>query len=182
MDTQFSWRTRSVETLPGSALPEISELAEALIIKLIRMKATIAVAESCTAGGLAHCLSRAEGAGGALLGGFVTYMSCAKTRMLDVPAKLIAAHSAVSGPVTREMAKSVLARTDATLALAITGVTGPICDDCGNPRGRVFIASASNSGRGLECHCEFGAFPPTVLLDAALRTALAVGIDALKFQ
>jgi PncC family amidohydrolase len=180
MDIAFSWRTRSVETLPGATLPELSELAEALIIELIRTKRTVAVAESCTAGALANSLSRAEGASDALLGGFVTYMPQAKTKILDVPATLIAAHSAVSATVARAMVKGVLARTGAALALAITGVTGSVSDDWGNPRGRVFIAVASDTGIGLESHCEFGPFPAPVLFDAALRTALALGLDALK--
>jgi len=180
MEPSFSWRTRSVETLPGATLPELSQLAEALIVELTGMKRTIATAESCTAGALANSLSRAEGAGIALLGGLVTYMDAAKTKVLGVPAKLIAAHSSVSAPVARAMTKGVLALTDADLALAITGVTGPVCDESGNPRGRVFIAVATTTGVGLESHCEFGAFPPPVLLDAALRTALALGLEALK--
>lgn len=178
MDTEISWRTRSVEALPGARLAELSELAEALIIELARTKRTIAVAESCTAGALATSLSRAEGAGGVLIGGFVTYMSLAKTRILGVPAKLISAHSAVSAPVARAMARGVLTIAEASLAIAVTGVTGPASDDNGNPRGRVFIAAANNRGEGLECHCEFGAFPPAVLLDAALRTALSIGLEA----
>lgn len=178
MDSSISWRTRSIEALPGARLPELSELAEALIIELGRTKRTLAVAESCTAGALATSLSRAEGAGGVLIGGFVTYMSLAKTRMLGVPATLISAHSAVSAPVARAMARGVLATTEASLTIAVTGVTGPVSDECGNPRGRVFIAAANDAGQGLECHCEFGAFPPAVLLDAALRTALSIGCEA----
>ncbi|MGX1787024.1 CinA family protein [Bosea sp. NPDC055332] len=176
----MSWRTRSVEALPGATLPELSELSELLILELIRTKQTIAVAESCTAGALASSLARAEGAGDALIGGFVTYTPMAKTRILAVPTKLIEAHSAVSGPVAQAMAKGVLAHTAAALALAVTGVTGATPDDRGNPRGRVFIAAARQNGEGIECHCEFGPFPPLVLLDAALRTAIALGLDALK--
>jgi nicotinamide-nucleotide amidase len=180
MDISISWRTRSVEALPGATLPELSELSELLILKLVRTKQTIGLAESCTAGALASSLARAEGAGDVLIGGFVAYTSPAKTRILAVPAKLIEAHSAVSAPVARAMAKGVLGHTGASLALAVTGVTGAVPDDRGNPRGRVFIAAAQQSGAGIECHCEFGPFPPPVLLDAALRTAIAVGLDALK--
>lgn len=180
MDISISWRTRAVETLPGATLPELSELSELLIEELHRTKETIALAESCTAGALASSLARAEGAGQVLIGGFVTYTSTAKTRILAVPAKLIEAHSAVSAPVARAMAKGVLTHTGAAFALAVTGVTGAIVDDRGNPRGRVFIAAALQSGDGVECHCEFGPFPPPVLLDATLRSAISVGLDALK--
>lgn len=180
MATGLRWRSRSVETLPGSALPELQMLSQQLVTELAHAKSTVAVAESCSAGALANSLSRAEGAGDVLAGGFVTYMPDAKTQLLGVPVALIETHSAVSRPVARAMAEGVLARTAADLALAITGITGPVPDDRGNPRGRVHIAAATRTGSGIECHCEFGAFPPPVLLDAALRIALAAGAEALK--
>jgi nicotinamide-nucleotide amidase len=174
------WRTQSVETLPGSALPELQVLSQQLVTELVQARRMVAVAESCSAGALANSLSKAEGAGDALIGGFVTYMPAAKVQILGVPAALIENHSAVSAPVARAMADGVLARTAADLAIAITGVTGPVPDDRGNPRGRVHIAAATRLGRRIECHCEFGAFPPPVLLDAALRIALATAAETLK--
>ncbi|KRE11703.1 hypothetical protein ASE66_24635 [Bosea sp. Root483D1] len=141
---------------------------------------TVAVAESCSAGALASSLAKAEGAGDALYGGFVTYLATAKIDLLDVSASEIEAPSAVSRPVARAMAEGVLANTTADLALAITGVTGPVPDERGNPRGRVFIAVASRRSERLEYHCEFGPFPPPVLLDAALRTAIVLGREALR--
>ncbi|RXT50440.1 hypothetical protein B6S44_22820 [Bosea sp. Tri-44] len=175
-----SWRSRAVEALPGSGLPELQELSQRLVVELAHAGLRVAVAESCSAGALANSLAKAEGAGDVLFGGFVTYLPEAKTRMLGVPAKLIETHSAVSRPVARAMAEGALAKTTADLALAITGVTGPVPDDRGNPRGRVYIAVVTRSGDGIDCHCEFGAFPPAVLLDSALRTVLSLGLDALK--
>ncbi|AZO82212.1 hypothetical protein BLM15_30060 (plasmid) [Bosea sp. Tri-49] len=173
---------REFETLPGSALPELQDLAQQLITALAHGNLRIAVAESCSAGALASGLSKAEGAGDVLIGGFVTYMASAKTQLLGVPEQLMAAHSAVSSPVARAMETGVLAGTEAYLALAITGVTGPVADERGNPRGRIYIAAAVAGGGGIDCHCEFGAFPPPVLLDAGLRTALAIGLEALKMK
>jgi len=178
--TILTWRSQSVETLPGSSLPELQALSQQLVAELVHAKQTVALAESCSAGALANSLSKAEGAGEVLAGGFVTYMSAAKTRILGVPAALIETHSAVSRPVARAMAEGVLARTAADLALVIAGVTGPVPDDRGNPRGRIHIAAATRTGGGIECRCEFGAFPPAVLLDAALQIALVVGSEALK--
>lgn len=175
-----SWHSRAVEALPGSSLPELQKLSQRLILELAHAGLRIAVAESCSAGALANSLAKAEGAGDVLFGGFVTYLPEAKTRMLGVPPELIEIHSAVSLPVARAMTEGALAKTSAELVLAITGVTGPVADDRGNPRGRVYIAAATRSGDGIDCHCEFGAFPPAVLLDAALRTALSLGLDALE--
>jgi nicotinamide-nucleotide amidase len=176
MDEPVEWRSHSVKSLPGSGLPALQHLAQLLIASLGRAKLKIAVAESCSVGALAHSLSKADGASD-VFGGFVTYMARGKTQILGVPANLIAAHSAVSSPVTRALAKGVLASTPSDLALAITGVTGSIPDEYGNPRGRIFIAAAMQAQHGIDCHCEFGDFPPSVLLDAALRTALSLGLE-----
>jgi|GEM_PF-88088 len=180
MAAALPWRSRSVDTLPGSTLPELQALAQQLVTELVHAKQMVAVAESCSAGALATSLSKAEGAGDVLAGGFVTYMPAAKTQILGVPAALIETHSAVSRPVARAMAEGALARTTADLAVAITGVTGPVPDDRGNPRGRIHVAAATRIGKGIECHCEFGAFPPAVLLDAGLRIALAIGTEILQ--
>lgn len=118
----------------------LQDLAQRLVANLLSEKLKIAVAESCSAGALATSLSKAEGAGDVLIGGYVAYMAVAKTQILGVPANLIAAHSAVSSPVTRALAKGVLANAPSDLALAVTGVTGPVPDESGNPRLRVFVA------------------------------------------
>lgn len=175
-----AWRSRSVETLPGASLPELQHLAQSFITELKEANLVVAVAESCSAGSLASCLAKAEGAGDALYGGFVTYLAAAKAELLDVPVSVIETHSAVSRPVARAMAEGVLANTAADLALAITGITGPVPDERGNPRGRVFIAAASKAGERIEYHCEFGPFPPPVLIDAVLRTAVALGLETLR--
>jgi len=179
MGSTISWRSRSIERLPGSTLPELHELAQTLVAGLVSAGIQIAVAESCTAGALANSMAKAEGASEALFGGFVAYTAGAKSALLAVPSELIADHSAVSRPVARALATGVLAKTGVALALAVTGVTGASEDERGNPRGRVHIAAATANGHGFDCHCEFGSFPPAVLLDAALRTALSLGCEAL---
>jgi len=179
MTLSIAWRMRSLEALPGSTLPQLANLAQRLISALVATERTVACAESCSAGALANSLALCDGAGDVLIGGFVTYMASAKTDLLGVPAALIETHSAVSRPITRALAEGVLDRTAADLALAVTGVTGPVPDERGNPRGRIYLAAATRSGHGVDCHCEFGNSSPTVLVDAALRTVLALGEEAL---
>ncbi|MCV9937148.1 nicotinamide-nucleotide amidohydrolase family protein [Boseaceae bacterium BT-24-1] len=177
-----NWRSRAVEVLPGASMPELALMAELLVGELTRAGLRLAVAESCTAGALANTISTVEGAGKVLYGGFVTYQAAAKTHLLGVPPATIEACSSVSLNVARAMALGIFERTEADLALSITGVTGPVEDDRGNPRGRVYIAAARRRAAHLDCHCEFGPFPTAVLLDAALRNGVLLARDALALD
>jgi nicotinamide-nucleotide amidase len=85
----------------------------------------IGVAESCTGGLLAARLTDPPGASAYFAGGVVAYADEAKAELLGVPADLIEAHGAVSPEVAEAMADGALARFDADVACAITGVAGP---------------------------------------------------------
>ena len=182
MSDTTAWRSFDVTTTPGAALTTASHLASFLLSGAKGQSIQIATAESCTAGALCSALAAAEGAGGALYGGFVTYEEDAKTVLLGVSPDVLAKVSAVSSEVAREMALGVLEKSPADLAIAVTGVTGDCSDERGNPRGRVHIAAVVRGGAKIHCHCEFGDLPSAVLLDAAVRTALDLGIQALKWQ
>jgi nicotinamide-nucleotide amidase len=85
----------------------------------------LGLAESCTGGLLAARLTERPGASEYLAGGVVSYSDRSKTELLGVPAELIERHGAVSPPVARAMADGALARFEADVACAITGVAGP---------------------------------------------------------
>src|SRR5262249_12983856 len=102
---------------------------------------TVATAESCTAGLMAACMGEVPGASLVLERGFVTYSNAAKVEMLGVPAELIDAHGAVSAEVVRAMAEGALARSQADLAVAITGIAGPDGGTAEKPVGLVHFAS-----------------------------------------
>ena len=125
--------------MPG---PDLNSCAETLLQLAKRRGVTIVVAESCTAGQLATLLSDAEGAAQHFAGGFVTYTKAQKQRALGVSTTLLREKGAVCGEVARAMAEGALARSDAGLVAAITGVAGPAPDEDGNPVGRVCIAVA----------------------------------------
>jgi nicotinamide-nucleotide amidase len=86
---------------------------------------TLAVAESCTGGMLAARLTDGPGASLWFAGGAVTYSDEAKTEMLGVDPKLIAAHGAVSPEVAEAMTDGALKRFDADVACSVTGIAGP---------------------------------------------------------
>jgi nicotinamide-nucleotide amidase len=85
----------------------------------------IALAESCTGGLMAARLTERPGASAYVQGGVVAYADDAKAALLGVDPALIASHGAVSPEVAEAMAVGALARFEADVALAITGVAGP---------------------------------------------------------
>ncbi len=108
---------------------------------------TLATAESCTGGLIAGCLTEIAGSSDVVERGFVTYSDQAKTEMLAVPAALIEAHGAVSGPVARAMAEGALENSRADLGVAVTGVAGPGGGTAAKPVGLVFVAAARAPGQ-----------------------------------
>ena len=122
------------------------ELEEAVVHMMQKRKATLATAESCTGGYLAHRVTNVPGASAIFLGGFVVYSNEAKVAALGVEEKLIAEFGAVSEEVAGAMATGGLRKTNATHALATTGIAGPDGGSEAKPVGTVFIALASASG------------------------------------
>ena len=109
---------------------------------------TLATAESCTAGLVAACVGEVPGCSDVLERGFVVYSNAAKTEMLGVPAALIAVKGAVSAEVACALAEGALARSQADLAVAITGIAGPDGGSAEKPVGLVHFA-AMRRGRAV---------------------------------
>ncbi len=129
-------------------------LEEVLVRKLCEEGKTLAVAESCTGGLLAHRLTNVPGASGAFIAGLITYAYRAKASLLGVDASLIEKEGAVSRPVAAAMAQGVLRVTGADYALSTTGEAGPESGE-GKPVGTLFIALAAAGGGEpiVEEHC-----------------------------
>lgn len=125
---------------------DILAQARAVVAAAVRNGVLIATAESCTGGLVAGALTAIPGSSAALDRGFVTYSNAAKSELLGVPAELIAAHGAVSGPVARAMAEGALTRSPADVTVAVTGVAGPTGGSDGKPVGLVHFAAAGPSG------------------------------------
>ena len=92
---------------------------------MAKLKKTVAVAESITAGGLAAAITEIAGASKVFLGGVIVYSDEAKIKQLGISKKLIAEHTAVSEQVALEMANSVRKKFGSDYAIATTGVAGP---------------------------------------------------------
>ena len=122
--------------LPDRLLLEAESLLAACRAKGVRL----AVAESCTGGLIAAALTAIAGSSDVVDRGFVTYSNESKHDLLGVPAELIARHGVVSQDVARAMAEGALARSRATMAVAVTGVTGPGGGTVAKPVGLVWFA------------------------------------------
>ena len=120
-------------------------LEEALVRQLRASGQTLAVAESCTGGLLAHRLTNVPGASNVFVAGLTTYTNAAKTALLGVDAELLKKEGAVSGAVAAAMAAGALRVTGADFALSTTGEAGPESGE-GKPVGTLFIALAKATG------------------------------------
>jgi nicotinamide-nucleotide amidase len=119
-------------------------LIELLADLLQRKHWMMATAESCTGGLIAGACTDLSGSSNWLERGFVTYSNEAKTDMLGVDAALIAAHGAVSEEVARAMAEGAVARSNAQVAVAVTGVAGPTGGSPEKPVGTVWFGWSVN--------------------------------------
>jgi len=120
-------------------------LAQALGEILLRTNDQIAVAESCTGGGIGAFLTSAAGSSSWFGGGWITYSNEMKSRLLGVPPDLFGLHGAVSESVACAMALGAAERANARFAVSVTGIAGPDGGTETKPVGTVWIAVADRS-------------------------------------
>jgi nicotinamide-nucleotide amidase len=131
-------------TLGSSIFSAADETLEEVIVKLLAQRhQTLAVAESCTGGLLANRITNVSGASAVFLAGYVCYANQAKIDMLNVDARLIEKHGAVSEQVACALAEHARASARSDYALATTGVAGPSGGSPEKPVGTVYVALAA---------------------------------------
>ena len=146
----------------------------AQVLKLAREAGIrIATAESCTGGMVAAALTDVAGSSDVMERGFVTYSNAAKIEMLGVLASSLADYGAVSEEVAGEMAEGALERSNAQIAVSVTGIAGPGGSEF-KPEGRVCFALArSNRATRVET-VDFGALGRAGVRQQATEHALAL--------
>ncbi len=112
----------------------------------------VAFAESCTGGALSARVVAQAGASGYFLGSIVAYSDEWKVKFLGVRKKTLAKYGAVSGEVVKEMVEGLFVRTEATLAVAVSGIAGPTGGLPDKPVGTVWIGVGRRAG-GIEVKC-----------------------------
>jgi nicotinamide-nucleotide amidase len=143
------------ETLEPALPDHLDEQAERLMHRVCDKGLAIATAESCTGGMLAALLTDIEGAGHGFDRGFVTYSRQAKHDVLGIDPDLLDQNEAVSEAVAMAMAKGAIARSDADLAIGVTGFAGPAGPN--HEEGLVHFALARRGGTTVHREKHFGA-------------------------
>ena len=146
------------------------EIENVIVRLLTEQKKTLALAESCTGGNLAHRLTNVPGASEIFLGGVVSYANAVKEKFVGVSAETLQQHGAVSEAVAREMAAGAREKFGADFALAVTGIAGPGGGTAEKPVGTVFLALASAGG--VEVKKFFNAWDRATFKDVTATQAL----------
>ena len=111
--------------------------------ELKKYQVTVATAESCTGGLLAHTLTNVSGSSEYFDRGMITYSNKAKHDILGVPEEVLKKYGAVSIQVAEAMAQGIRQRASVDYGLATTGIAGPTGGTKDKPVGLVYIAIAT---------------------------------------
>lgn len=145
----FEAACRSVEANLGDAVygHDQDSLAAVTGRLLLAANLRLATAESCTGGLIGHLMTQVAGSSQYFLGGVIAYANSMKTDVLHVDEELLATHGAVSGEVAEAMAAGIRQKSNADIAISVTGIAGPDGGTIAKPVGTVFIcmATAENS-------------------------------------
>jgi len=163
-----------MSNLSDMALQALAERAGAVLLERRRR---VVVAESCTGGWVAKCLTDIPGSSQWFERGFVTYSNAAKEQSLGVAASVLDTFGAVSRPAAEQMAAGALHHSDATLAVAVTGIAGPDGGTAEKPVGLVWFARAQRDAVSLALEERFGG-DREAIRRAAVATALRLIIAA----
>ncbi len=158
----------------------LSNLARDLQDLAIAREVTIATAESCTGGNIAHQITLNPGSSEYFLGGIVSYANEVKHNVLGVPLDVLENPGAVSEPCARAMAEGARAALGSDLAVATTGIAGPGGGTTRKPVGLVYIALADPSETFVEEHI----FPGSreEIIAAATQRALQLLHNAVSLE
>ncbi len=153
-------------------------VAAQIIDEALQKSVQIATAESCTGGMIAAALTDIAGSSAVFERGFVTYSNAAKMQMLRVAAATLEKFGAVSEAVAAEMAEGAIARSNASIAVSVTGIAGPGGSEH-KPEGRVCFGIASPQGTHVET-VEFGSLGRANVRCAARDHALMLVLQAIR--
>jgi nicotinamide-nucleotide amidase len=166
------------ETLDPALPPDIQQRADRVLETACDKELLLATAESCTGGLLAALLTDVPGCSHAFERGFVVYTDDAKVELLGVERADLETFGAVSREVAVAMAQGALHRSNAEIALSITGFAGP--GGANDEEGLVHFACARRGHPTLHREEHFGAAGRQDIRLAALDTALVMIGQALE--
>ena len=130
----------------------MSTLEELVARLLTEQGLTIAVAESCTGGLIAHQLTNVSGSSAYFIGGVVAYANEVKELVLGVSGETLSAYGGVSEETVREMARGARRLFDTDVAISAAGIAGPTGGTPHKPVGLVYVALAAQDFERCERH------------------------------
>jgi nicotinamide-nucleotide amidase len=125
---------------------EDSSLPEAVSQLLKDKKKTIATAESCTGGYIAHLITSLPGSSTIYNGSVVSYANEVKQNVLGVKEETLDEYGAVSEQTVSQMAVGACALLKTDFAVATSGIMGPDGGSAEKPVGTVWIGVANKAG------------------------------------
>ncbi len=155
--------------------PEQLSAAEAVLAACRSAGLKLATAESCTGGLISGCLTAVAGSSDVFERGFVTYTTEANHDMLGVEPSLFETHGAVSEELARAMAEGALARSNAQISVAVTGIAGPAGGSLEKPVGLVHMAAAKDGAETLHARHVFDGGRDAVRMQAVVAALKMVG-------
>lgn len=155
--------------------PDLRALAARVVERNRAISRRVALAESCTGGLVCGILTEIPGSSDVIDRGFVTYSNEAKVDTLGVHSDLIETFGAVSIATAWAMAQGALAKSNAHIAVAITGIAGPGGGSDKKPVGTVVFARAERGRPAADIVADmqqFGDLGRTGIRLQAVRVAL----------
>ncbi len=152
-----------------------SSLQEAIGILLKKTGQTVATAESCTGGNIAHLITGVPGSSEYFKGSVVAYDNRIKQNVLNVNEQSLIKYGAVSKEVVEQMALGVQKLMKTDFAIATSGIAGPGGGTDEKPVGTTWIAVATPNG---EVHAKKYVFGTQ--RQQNIRRASAVALNNLR--
>ena len=158
---------------------QIQESLEFLVNNLLKLQIKLATAESCTGGMLAQHCTALDGSSKWFECGFITYSNASKIRMLGIESNVLDEYGAVSNQVAEQMALGALNKSNADIAVSITGIAGPTGGGEIKPVGTVYIGISKSNQQVCSFYNIFDGNRNEVRLQTTLR-AIQLLIEYLE--
>jgi nicotinamide-nucleotide amidase len=135
---------RLSELIPEYIYGTDDDRLEAIVGKLLKEKnCSLATAESCTGGYIAHLITSIPGRSGYFRGSIIAYQNDVKEQMLGVMPETLGEFGAVSAEVVTEMAIGAQTHLNVDYVIAVSGIAGPDGGTSDKPVGTTWIAIAT---------------------------------------
>jgi len=144
-------------------------LPQLIAERLKEQKCSLAVAESCTGGYIAHLITSLPGSSEYFKGGIVAYSNEIKIKILQVEEDVISKYGAVSKEVVEQMANNLLLIGNVDYGIAVSGIAGPAGGSVDKPVGTVWVAVANKNKVDTKCF-SFGGDRKQVIKQASIAS------------